>query len=74
MADLIRVDVFNSAEHIIVGDKQRDIIIQTKGRIKIQFGNKLVDLFSFGNLNGNTAYYSKKDIDDMIEKLKSELS
>ena len=73
MADLIRVDVFNSAEHIIIGDKQRDTIIQTKGRIKIQYGNKLVDLFSYGSLSGTSTSYSKEEVDDLIQKLKEEL-
>ena len=73
MSNLIRTDIINSSEHVVIGDKQRDVIIQTKGKIKVQYGNKFIDLFNFGELNQNSDYYSKEEVIELINTMKSEI-
>ena len=44
------------------GDKDCDLVLQTKGKIKINFGDKFIDLFNGGKFNvGN------KDVITTIE-------
>lgn len=70
---LIRIDNVSSVPTVIIGDKGKDIIIQTRGRIKIMYGNKLVDLFDFGSLNQNSASYTKSEVDEIIDNLRKEI-
>ena len=39
-------------EQTIFGNSQRDLILRTRGKVKVQWGNKFVDLFSMGKLLG----------------------
>lgn len=51
MGDLIRSDTVIGTPHVIVGSKDKDFVIQTKGKVKIQEGNRFIDLLIDGKLN-----------------------
>lgn len=46
------VEKIFGSEHGIFGNSQRDLILRTRGKVKVQWGNKFVDLFSMGKLLG----------------------
>ena len=49
-----------------IGNSDADVIIKTKGQLKLQYGNKFIDLIKDGKLNVNTEFIFKaKSIDDI---------
>lgn len=49
-----------------IGSSDADTIIKTKGQLKIQYGNKFIDLIKDGKLNVNTEFIFKaKSADDI---------
>lgn len=51
MADLIRTDTVLGGRKVIVGELDKDIVLQTKGHVKVQQGSKFIDLIKDGGLN-----------------------
>ena len=49
---IVGVEKVLGSEHTIYGNSQRDLILRTRGKVKVQWGNKFVDLFSMGKLLG----------------------
>lgn len=47
--DLTRVSRALGRELVFTGDKDRDLVLQTKGRVKINFGDKFIELFNGKN-------------------------
>ena len=64
---LIRIDKLGSFEVVIVGDKSKDLILQTKGKVKIQYGNKFIDLYSTNS--ENALFYTREQIDEILKNL-----
>ena len=50
--DEANVAVVLGKEYHISGDSQRDLVLRTKGKVKIQFGRKFIDLFDGVKLSG----------------------
>ena len=49
-----------------LGSSDADTIIKTKGQLKLQYGNKFIDLVKDGKLNVNTEFIFKvKSIDNI---------
>lgn len=44
-----------------VGSSESDLVIKTKGKIKIQWGNKFIDLLKNGKINIDSKFIFKKD-------------
>ena len=64
MADTIKL--FGRAYNQI-GTSDADTIIKTKGQLKLQYGNKFIDLIKDGKLNVNTEFIFKvESINDII--------
>lgn len=51
MGDLIRSDTVLGTPTNIAGSKDKDFVIQTKGKVKIQSGNSFLDILIDGKLN-----------------------
>lgn len=62
------LDIFNSIEHIIVGNTQRDLILRTKGKIKVQYGSKFYNLFNFGESNTDDTFVTRSQVQQMISE------
>ena len=45
MPDLIRKENIMGRDYIIIGDGQTDIILETKSKIKVKNGNKIVEIW-----------------------------
>lgn len=49
-----------------IGDTNSDLLLKTKGQLKLQYGNKFIDLIKDGKLNVNSEFIFKaKDINDI---------
>lgn len=62
MKDLTRVSRALGRELVFTGDKDRDLVLQTKGRVKINFGDKFIELF-----NGKNFTVGKQDLITTID-------
>lgn len=62
-------DKFNifGKNHSVVGDSTSDILLRTKGKIKIQVGNKFIDLLNDGKLNSDFKFIYVIDSIDSIK-------
>jgi hypothetical protein len=49
--DLVRSDVVLGKQQIIVGDGDKDIVLKTKGKVKVQQGNSFIDLIKNGGID-----------------------
>jgi hypothetical protein len=73
MADLHEVLAHNDrifgSEHTLIGSSNRDLILKTRGKIKVQWGNRFIDIIKNGKLNVDEieapfiVYNTKKEID-----------
>lgn len=50
-----------------LGNSSSDLLLKTKGQVKIQWGNKFIDLIKDGNIN-----YPKHEIKKLIEEIVDE--
>lgn len=56
-------DKFNicGKPHSVMGESSSDLILRTKGNIKIQWGNKFIDLIKDGKINVNADFIYQSD-------------
>lgn len=50
MSELIRTDTVLGSKQNIAGSSDKDFVIQTKGKVKVQQGNKFIDLIKDGTI------------------------
>lgn len=50
MSELIRTDTVLGKQQVIAGSSDKDFVIQTKGKVKVQQGNKFIDLIKDGTI------------------------
>lgn len=67
MNNLIRSDSVLGGNQNIVGSKDKDLVLQTKGKVKIQQGNSFLDLIKDGKLNTPKIIRIVKTVDDIGE-------
>jgi hypothetical protein len=66
---LARNDRIFGSEHTLIGSSNRDLILKTRGKIKVQWGNRFIDIIKNGKLNVEEieapfiVYNTKKEID-----------
>lgn len=60
------LNMFGSS-HNVVGESSSDLILRTRGKIKIQWGNKFIDLLKDGKLNVNSDFIFKVADKDSIK-------
>ena len=48
----------------VIGDSSSDLLLKTKGQLKVQYGNKYIDLIKNGNIN-----YPKEEIERLINEI-----
>jgi hypothetical protein len=48
---LTRNDKIFGSEHTLLGSSNRDLILKTRGKVKVQWGNKFIDIIKNGKLN-----------------------
>jgi hypothetical protein len=48
---LARNDKIFGSEHTLIGSSNRDLILKTRGKIKVQWGNRFIDIIKNGKLN-----------------------
>jgi len=49
--DLTRVESILGKQQVVSGSKDKDFILQTKGKVKVQQGDRFIDLLKDGKLN-----------------------
>ena len=50
MSELIRTDTVLGKQQVIAGSSDKDFVIQTKGKVKVQQGNRFIDLIKDGTI------------------------
>lgn len=66
--ELIRSDSVLGAKQVIAGSRDKDFVIQTKGKVKIQQGNSFIDLIKDGKINSPTIIHIVDTINDIGTK------
>lgn len=64
MSELIRTDTVLGKQQVIAGSSDKEFVIQTKGKVKVQQGNRFIDLLKDGKISFPdiiTKYKTKAD-------------
>ena len=66
--ELIRSDSVLGTKQVIAGSRDKDFVIQTKGKVKIQQGNSFIDLIKDGKINAPVIIHVVDTINDIGTK------
>lgn len=66
--ELIRSDSVLGTQQVVAGSRDKDFVIQTKGKVKIQQGSSFIDLIKDGKINAPTIIHVVDTVNDIGTK------